>query len=329
MNQPPQEHTRVAYDALLRFLAQSGRAAGMTEEGAAFLAGVLATNELRGVWSHGAQQMATYAGLMRAGTLNPRPAPTVARETPSSVLVDGDGGLGYFPAHEATLRVIDKAKRAGIAVGLTRNHGHIGAAGFYARMTSEHDLLSFVTSGHQLRLEPGQEMYAAAGGSPMAFSAPAAKADPLVLDFGTMHDLYAGSPHRDEIARTAPGLVLRSIGLGEVCQVWGGLLAGLELAGPAAGGPAPTWKGANQGSLVIAFGIGLFMEPAELRRRIDEYSRAVALMKPIEGIPRAYLPGQVEMVLERRYRAEGIPMPVHTRTRLEALAQDLGLQVPW
>jgi L-2-hydroxycarboxylate dehydrogenase (NAD+) len=326
VNQPPREYARVTYEVLQGFLAQAGRAAGMTEAGASLLAGLLATNELRGIWSHGAQQMATYAPLMLARKLNPAPSPTVTRETPCSVLVDGDGGLGYFAAHEATRHVIAKAKSVGIAVGVTRNHGHIGAAGTYARMSTEHDLLSFVTSGHQLHLEPSQEMYHAAGGSPMAFSAPAAGVDPLVLDFGTMHDLYAGSPHRDEIARMAPGLVLRSIGLGEVCQSWGGLLAGLKLRAEAG---ATAYEGANQGALVIAFRIDLFMDPAEFRRRMEEYARAVWQMKPIEGIAQAYLPGQVEMALERRYRAEGIPMPLAARARLDALAKELGLSPPW
>jgi L-2-hydroxycarboxylate dehydrogenase (NAD+) len=80
---------------------------------------------------------------------------------------------------------------------------------------------------------------------------------------------------------------------------------------------------------VMAFRIDLFMEPAEFRRRMEEYARAVWQMKPIEGIPQAYLPGQVEMALERRYRAEGIPIPLSTRARLEALAKELGLRAPW
>ncbi|MCB0184576.1 MAG: Ldh family oxidoreductase, partial [Caldilineaceae bacterium] len=121
----------------------------------------------------------------------------VAKETPVSVLVDGDGGLGYFASHMATQILIEKAKRQGIAIALTRNHGHFGAAGLYSRMTLPHDLLCFVTSGHQLHLEPGQPIFNAAGGSPMSFSSPAGEEESLVLDFGAMHDLCANSPHRD------------------------------------------------------------------------------------------------------------------------------------
>lgn len=55
----------------------------------------------------------------------------------------------------------------------------------------------------------------------MSFSAPAGEEEDLVLDFGAMHDLYASSPHRDEIARLAPGTVFRAIGMGAICQSWG------------------------------------------------------------------------------------------------------------
>src|SRR6185503_2473199 len=137
---------------------------------------------------------------------NPKPNVHVVKETAVSLLVDGDGGLGYFPAYEGTALVVEKAKQSGIAVMCTRNHGHFGAAGIYARQALGHDLLCYVTSGHQLLLDPGKPIYDAAGGSPMAFTAPGDEEESIVLDFGAMHDLYGG--RRDEIAAIAPGLVL-------------------------------------------------------------------------------------------------------------------------
>ena len=101
-----------------------------------------------------------------------------------SLVVDGDGGLGYFPAYEGTKRVVEKAKGGGMGVMQSRNHGHFGAAGIYSRMALGHDLAAFVTSGHQLNLSPGDPVYNAAGGSPMSFCAPTGEEDALVLDFG-------------------------------------------------------------------------------------------------------------------------------------------------
>ncbi len=326
MNAPPKTFIRVPHRDLQTFVSQAAQTVGLPEEKAELLAELLAGNDLRGVFSHGSQQIADYARLMRDGRLNPRPQVRVSQETPTSLLMDGDGGLGYFPAHEGTLKVIEKARQQGIAVMQTRNHGHFGAAGLYSRMTLKHDLLTFVTSGHQLNLSPGRPVFEAAGGSPMSFSAPAGEEDALVLDFGAMHDLYSGSPHRDELARKVPGLVFRCIGMGAICQTWGGFLAGVPLDESRA---RKQFSGANQGSLVIAFRIDLFMPVGQFKREMDEYVRRVATLKPLEGFDRTYLPGGVEAARERAWRQEGVPVGPEHQKRLEKLAEELGIKVPW
>jgi LDH2 family malate/lactate/ureidoglycolate dehydrogenase len=160
----------------------------------------------------------------------------------------------------------------------------------------------------------------------MSFSAPTHMEDPLVLDFGAMHDLYSDAPHRDEIARLAPGVVFRAIGLGAVCQAWGGLLAGVPIDAERA---SRTYAGANQGSLVIAFRIDLFMPPGQFKREMDEYVRRVRTLQPLEGFDEAYLPGGVEAARERGYRQEGIPVGPGHQERLQGLADELRLTAPW
>lgn len=326
MNIPPASFVRVPPAELETFATRLAEAAGMPPERAALLAELLSANDVRGVFSHGTQQLATYVRLVRDGVLNPRPEPSVVRETASSLLVDGDGGLGYFAAHEGTRRLVEKTAEADIAVLVTRNHGHFGAAGLYARMTLEHDLLCFVTSGHQLHLAAGDPVFAAAGGSPMAFTAPTGTEDPLVLDFGALHDLYAEDPYRDEIASIAPGLVHRAIGMGAVCQAWGGLLAGVPLDPARA---RRTWSGANQGSMVIALRIDLFLPPAQFKAEMDAYVRAVGALEPfVPGQP-TYLPGGVEAARAREARAEGVPVGDEHRALLERAAAEFGVPVPW
>jgi LDH2 family malate/lactate/ureidoglycolate dehydrogenase len=326
MNLPPEDHIRVLHTALHAFVAEAGRTVGLPADKAGLLADLLVANDLRGVFSHGTQQIATYARLMRDGKLNARPEVRLVCETPVSLLVDGDGGLGYFAAHEGTLRLIEKVKETSVGVLLTRNHGHFGAAGLYTRLTLPHDLLCFVTSGHQLHLRPGSPVYSAAGGSPMSFGAPTLNEDPVVLDFGTMHDLYSSSPHRDEIARLAPGLVFRSIGMGAICQSWGGLLAGIPVEPE---GVQRAYAGANQGSLVFAFQVALFMPPEQFRREMDAYVRQTRKLAPLQGFDEAYLPGGVEAARERVSREEGIPVGPEHQERLAGLARELGIEVPW
>lgn len=321
MNEPPEEHVRVSHEEIRAFVAEAARAVGMPQGRADRLAEMLAANDLRGVFSHGSRQIDSYTRLVCDGEVNPDPEIEVIRETPVSVLLDGDGGLGYFPADRGTRRGIEKAKSEGIAAMATRNHNHFGAAGLYSRQAVEEDLLAFVTSGHQLSLSPGDSIRAAAGGSPMSFCAPTDEEDPVVLDFGAT----TGLNYRDALAELAPGVVLRSIGLGSFCQSWGGLLAGLGIEEPPA---YQEYAGANQGSLAIFFRIDLFSDPDRFKSEMDTYVRQVRELEPIEGFD-AHLPGGPETERERRYREDGVPVGPEHQERIEATADRLDLPVPW
>ncbi len=324
MNQPPNTYITVPHQALHTFVSQASQTVGLPAAKAELLAELLVANDLRGVFSHGTTQIATYARLMRDGILNAQPNVQVARETPVSLLVDGDGGLGYFASHLATLGLIEKAKAQGMATVLTRNHGHFGAAGIYSRMTLAHDLLCFVTSGHQLEVQAGQPLLAAAGGSPMSFSAPALEEESLLLDFGAIHDL--GGPYGQAIAKLAPGTAFRSIGMGMICQSWGGFLAGVPLDTARSG---RVYSGANQGSLVMAFRIDLFMQSTQFKQEMDAYVRRVRELQPLVGFDESFLPGGLEAKRAKLYSLQGVPVGPTHQQRLEELAQELGIAAPW
>jgi LDH2 family malate/lactate/ureidoglycolate dehydrogenase len=89
------------------------------------------------------------------------------------------------------------------------------------------------------------------------------------------------------------------------------------------------YPGANQGSLVFAFQVSLFMPPEQFRREMDVYVRQARQLAPLEGFDEAYLPGGVEAARERAYREQGVPLGPEHGERLEGLARDLGLRLPW
>jgi LDH2 family malate/lactate/ureidoglycolate dehydrogenase len=325
MNQPTTAVTRVPHDRLRAFILKAAQQVNIPDAQAELLARLLIENDLRGVLSHGSRQILRYTREIRSGRINPTPAVRIVHETPNSLTMDGDGGLGYFPAYEGTLQLIKKADQHGMAALVTRNHGHIGAAGIYTRLTLEHDLLAFATSGVQLNLNPGDPVHKAAGGSPISFSVPAGQAPPLVVDAGVTHDIQGNAPHRDELARLAPGMVLRAIGFGTICQTWGGILAGLPADHTQAHRP---YQAANQGAMLFAFKISLFSDPAQFKREVDEYARRVRLLTPIKGTEGAFLPGGVEAQREQTYRQSGIPLGPEHRADLETVAQELGIAAP-
>src|SRR5215216_1153518 len=196
VNREPSDGIPVAAEALRGLVRALAERAGAREAQAALLADLLVGNDLRGVFSHGSRQVATYARDLRDGRLNPRPQVRTLDESAATLLLDGDAGLGYFPSWEAAHRLVDKAREVGVAAAVTRHHGHFGAAGLYTRVAAAAGLIGYDTSGHQLQLQPGQGQIEAAGGSPMSFAIPAGAEPPLVLDFGAVHDLYTISEER-------------------------------------------------------------------------------------------------------------------------------------
>lgn len=325
MNRPPDAFVRLPAATLRPWVAGALMRCGKPPELAGLLAELLVASDLRGVFSHGTQQVSAYVDHFRAGRLTPAPEVRVVEESPATLLVDGGGGLGYFPAHRAAGLLAAKALEVGVAAAVTRNHGHIGAAGVYARLPQAHGLITWVTSGHQLDLQPGQTLLAAAGGSPMAFALPTGAEPPFVLDFGAMHDMYPGSPHVEQLIALAPGSVFRSLGLGAVCQALGGFLAGVPLDAERA---ERRWSGANQGSLMVCVDPRRFFPLEQFQAEMDAYARRVQELEPLPGHAPAALAGGMEWQREREYREHGIPIgPAHAE-RLRAVAALLEIESP-
>ena len=66
MNQPPNNYISVPHQALYAFVVQASQSVGLPTDKAELLAQLLVDNDLRGVFSHGTTQIATYARLMRS-----------------------------------------------------------------------------------------------------------------------------------------------------------------------------------------------------------------------------------------------------------------------
>jgi LDH2 family malate/lactate/ureidoglycolate dehydrogenase len=326
MNIELENFVKVEPGKMENFVSNLAQKAGMPEEKAGFLAKLLVKNDLRGVFSHGTRQIATYARIMRDGLLNPDPQVYTTNETPATILIDGDGGLGYFAACRGVEEIIDRCHKNGIAAAVTRNHGHIGAAGIYSRLLAEQGLIGYVTSGHQLSLQQEDSIMRAAGGSPMSFAVPAGEEFPMVLDFGTMHDLYASSPHVLELFKLAPGLIFRSMGLGFMCQALGGFLAGIPVEEDRA---LRQYNGANQGALIIALDISKFMSLDDFKREMDAYMRITSKMQPMPGYERATLPGVLESLHEIDWSISGIPVDPNHKAILSDVAAEFGLKLPF
>jgi len=87
---------------------------------------------LRGVDSHGVARLSGYVRLLEKGRINATPNIRVVYETPSTAVVDGDGGLGLIVAPFAMQVAIEKAKIAGTGWVSVKHSNHYGIAGYHA-----------------------------------------------------------------------------------------------------------------------------------------------------------------------------------------------------
>ncbi|MBI3911947.1 MAG: Ldh family oxidoreductase [Armatimonadetes bacterium] len=326
MNIPPSEFIRVPPEKLRAFVADAFRRVDVSEEDAGVLADLLVCNDLRGVFSHGSRLVAYYTEALRKDLLNPRPKPQVVGDGPATLTVDGDGGLGYFPALIAARAISRKAQDIGVAAAVTRSHGHIGAAGIYTRIPLAEGLFAYCTSGHQLSLRPDGGILAAAGASPMSFAVPAGEEPPLVLDFMPRLDYHPNSPNVDLAAHMSSSAPFRALGLGAVCQTLGGLLTGIPARRERA---QRLWEGATQGAFLIAVDLNRFIPLDEFRREMDDYVRQVHQMRPLPGYDRALLPGHLEWEREREWAVVGVPVGKEHQEILQKVARELGVEKPW
>ena len=126
-------------EALKRFTKEIFIKIGCPEAEAIQASEVLVSADLRGVDSHGVARLSGYIRLHEKARLNATPNITIAHETPSTAVVDGDLGLGLVVGPEAMRIAIDKAKNVGTGWVAVKNSNHYGIAGYHAMMALEED----------------------------------------------------------------------------------------------------------------------------------------------------------------------------------------------
>jgi LDH2 family malate/lactate/ureidoglycolate dehydrogenase len=86
---------------------------------------------------------------------------------------------------------IDKARETGVGLVSVHNSNHFGAAGYYAHMAIEHDMLGFAATGYffpngqRTAVVPFGGLVPMFSTNPLAVACPADEAPPFVLDMST------------------------------------------------------------------------------------------------------------------------------------------------
>ena len=311
-NSHPDRGIRVPYRVMEDYVRALFQAVGMSEEHAQHMAITLTANDLRCVFSHGTRQVRDYIFEMQNGHTNPRPHVTVVSEAEATAVIDGDGGLGYFPSYMGTEMAIEKALNVGVGAVTTRNHFHFGAAGNYSRMALAHDCIGMALSSHRYRPRRDATVLSASGGSPISIAVPSAVQPPIVMDMSAHFISYS-----EEAFANFPAAVFKGLGLAAVLQAMGGILPGIWREGYGFTGEG---KGAapHQGAFIAAFDVKRFADVEAFKQEMDRYIGEARATKPLPGHDRAELAGGMEWEWEKEHREIGIPM---TDEHCDLLAQ--------
>src|SRR5688500_5861580 len=128
-----------SYKQLLEFSGSVFRQMGCSNEDAETASRALVSADLRGIDSHGVARLSGYVRLWEAKRINVKPSLKIIHETPSTAVVDGDGGLGLVVAPFCMNIAIEKARTAGTGWVSVQHSNHFGIAAHHAMMALEHD----------------------------------------------------------------------------------------------------------------------------------------------------------------------------------------------
>jgi LDH2 family malate/lactate/ureidoglycolate dehydrogenase len=165
-------------------------AAGLDEDAARDVAASLRYAEERGFASHGFIRCRTYVNRIRAGGISTNTRPEIVRDLGGLCVVDAKYSAGAFSAMRCTELAAQRAKVNGLALVLSHNANHFGAAGQYTERLNQDGLFAIAACNTDA------VMCAPFGGKPVLGTNPLAVGVPMTggpgptLDMATTEASY-------------------------------------------------------------------------------------------------------------------------------------------
>jgi len=323
-------------------------AAGVLHDEATWVADCLVLSNLKGVDSHGVQQIPGYVKHIEDGFLKPGAEITLVKEMTATTFYDAGGGFGYTAAREAMEATIGKAKVAGVAYTGIRNIHHIGRVGRWAEIALDHDMIGIAS-------QPGGVYIAPWGGverklpiAPIAIAIPTDKHPPIVIDMslgpiaGGRNSILAlrgqkvpkgwfidseGKPKQEpeafmkgegaQLPLGQEGLGYKGMALSMIIDVFAGPLLGYFLA------QAHPFQ--RRGVFLGAINIEAFTPLGEFKEEMDKLIHNIKSSRLAPGFEEIMVPGEPEWREHDRRLREGIYLDDEVYKRILDTAERLGV----
>ncbi|HLY68691.1 MAG TPA: Ldh family oxidoreductase [Puia sp.] len=334
-----------SYSRLLLFVKNIFEKIGCSDRDADMAAKVLLSADLRGIDSHGVARLSGYIRLWEAKRANANPNIRIIHETPSTAVVDGDGGLGLVVAPFAMQIAIDKANNVGTGWVSVQNSNHFGIAGYHALKAVEQNMIGIAMTNASALVAPTFSLERLLGTNPICVAIPAGEEPAFVADLATttaangkleiLQRKNQRAPagwiqDKDGNVSTNPhelkhGGALLPLGgdrehgshkgyaLGAIVDIFSAVLSGANY-GPWVP-PFPVYvampenmPGKGIGHFFGAMRIDAFRPADDFKKNMDNWIKRFRSAKTVEGEDQVLIPGDPERETETDRLQRGIPL---------------------
>ncbi|MFN8336536.1 MAG: Ldh family oxidoreductase [Cyclobacteriaceae bacterium] len=350
------------FETLKKFTVSAFKKIGCSDTDAELATNVLLSADLRGIDSHGVARLSGYIRLWEAKRINATPAIRTIHESPSTAVVDGDGGLGLVVAPHAMKIAIEKAKQCGTGWVSVQHSNHFGIAGYHAMMALEHDMIGIAMTNASPLVAPTWSVERMLGTNPIAVAIPADKQPAFVADMATttaangkleilqrknkqapegwIQDKQGNTSTNPHELKDGGALVPlgsdyehgshKGYGLGSIVDIFSAVLSGANY-GPwvppfvAFLSPPADPVGKGIGHFFGAMRIDAFRPKEEFKQHMDNWINRFRSAKPVAGQPKVLIPGDPEREMNSIRLKEGIPLNEKVVEDLKELAKKFDL----
>ncbi len=345
-----QDHKIYDADTLRCFCRQIFLATGMSKKNSEIASDSLIDADLRGVDTHGIMRVPIYVKRLRLGLIKSNPKVRIEKESPSTLLVEGDNGMGQVVGVQAMNLCTQKASTQGSAFVAVKNSNHFGAAGYYSMMASKKGMIGIALSNAPASMAPYGARKAYLGTNPFSVSIPTDWKFPIVVDMATSKVARAkiivaarkGRKIPDDWAidsegrtttdpeKALSGAVLpmaeaKGYCIALVVEILCTVLIGMPLGEH----PNSLYENFDDpqklGHFFGAIAIESFVGISDFRARLNETIKEIKNLPPAFGFTDVLLPGEIECQTKIERMKNGIPLSKKVIEDLREVAGKTGV----
>ncbi|MBR6501485.1 MAG: Ldh family oxidoreductase [Firmicutes bacterium] len=204
----------IQWELINDFMVDVFKAYGVPEEDAKICTDVLLESDRRGIESHGCNRFKPiYLDRIKNGTLLPVTNIEIVKDTPTTVVMNANDGMGMVASYRMMEMLIEKAKIYGMAGGTIYNSTHYGIAGYWSTMAEKAGMIGITGTNARPSVAPTFGVEPMMGTNPLTFTMPTDEEFPYNFDCATSTVQHGKIEFYERLGEpTPPGLVVTEDG---------------------------------------------------------------------------------------------------------------------